>query len=171
MFKIIHGNRRTVKKNFVYYYKCKLKPKNGPPFTHTHTHAHTHAHAHAHAHTRTHMHACTHTHTHTRTRAHTHTHTHTHTHAHARTCTHARTRTHTRVHTHIHTHTGSNAASPYGTLTLRGGAGAAGTLLVYSYSSTQNFEPICDARFGMAEAQVACRQLGYSSATAVLKNS
>jgi len=122
-----------------------------------------------------------HTHTHTHKPTHSHTFTQIHTCSHNTICTHTRTHTHTLMHilhmytpTHTHTHsshsrTGSSTTAPYGSLTLRSGLGAMGTLLIYT--KELKLEPFCDTRFGMSEAGVACRQLGYQGAVAVCKNS
>ena len=63
---------------------------------------------------------------------------------------------------------GSNAMPPYGSLTLRGGAGSAGGLHIFT---GEGFQPICDAGFGPVEVGVACRQLGYGSAITLRANS
>ena len=124
-------------------------------FSRSHTHTHTNAHIHTHSHTNSHMF--------TQYNLHTYTHTHTH------SCTYY-TYTPTHTHTHSsHSHTGSSTTAPYGSLTLRSGSGAMGTLLIYT--KELKLEPFCDTRFGMSEAGVACRQLGYQGAVVVRKNS
>ena len=115
-----------------------------------------------------------HTHTQTHTFTHKFTHVHTiqfaHIHTHSHPLMHILTYTPTHTHTHSsHSHTGSSTTAPYGSLTLRGGAGAMGTLLIYT--KDLKLEPFCDTRFGMSEAGVACRQLGYQGAVVVRKNS
>ena len=54
--------------------------------------------------------------------------------------------------------------TPYGALYLEGGSGGHGSLRM-RYSS------ICDHTFGKKEGDVACRQMGYTRAVAVRKNS
>ena len=49
-----------------------------------------------------------------------------------------------------------------------GGAGPFGQLLV---SPKRDFQWLCDAHFTMAEAEVACRQMGYANAIRVVENS
>ena len=49
-----------------------------------------------------------------------------------------------------------------------GGAGPFGQLLV---SPRHDFQWLCDAHFTMAEAEVACRQMGYANAIRVVENS
>ncbi|CAI8003352.1 Deleted in malignant brain tumors 1 protein [Geodia barretti] len=57
---------------------------------------------------------------------------------------------------------------PFGSLQLVGGAGPFGQLLV---SPKRDFQWLCDAHFTMAEAEVACRQMGYANAIRVVENS
>ena len=56
----------------------------------------------------------------------------------------------------------------YGTTILEGGSGGHGHLFIRSSSG---YSPICDHTFGMREGDVACRQMGYTRAISVVKNS
>ena len=57
---------------------------------------------------------------------------------------------------------GHNEVPPFGSLRLYNGAGSSGSLYLFDGSVTVAlFRPVCDVGFGVAEARVACRQLGY----------
>ena len=55
----------------------------------------------------------------------------------------------------------------YGSLHLDGGSGGHGNLFIGGY----HYQPICDHTFGMKEGDVACREMGYTRAVGVQKNS
>ena len=57
---------------------------------------------------------------------------------------------------------------PFGSLLLDGGSGGHGNLFI---CGDQSYLPICDNTFGMKEGDVACRQMGYTRAVGVQKNS
>ena len=63
---------------------------------------------------------------------------------------------------------GSPILWPFGSLQLAGGAGSYGQLLV---DTNNQFHWLCDAHFSMTEANVACRQMGYSGAIRIVHNS
>nr|WNS50029.1 deleted in malignant brain tumors 1 protein-like protein 1 [Halisarca dujardinii] len=55
----------------------------------------------------------------------------------------------------------------FGAVTMEGGSGGHGQL----YVNTEGYTPLCDHTFGLREANVACRQMGYESAIGMVKNS
>lgn len=62
---------------------------------------------------------------------------------------------------------GGNGDVPYGSLKLANSSGSSGALLIYN----ESFLPLCDDGFSMAEATVACKQLGYVGVLEVVPNS
>ena len=68
------------------------------------------------------------------------------------------------THTHTPTHTGAPYSYPYSEIFLLDGAGPAGNLFIHGGWGLQ---PVCAVGFGEAEAEVACRQMGYEGAVAV----
>ena len=62
----------------------------------------------------------------------------------------------------------TNQVATYGTVILERGSGGHGHLFV---QTSTLFTPVCDHTFGMREGDVACRQMGYTRAISVVKNS
>ena len=62
----------------------------------------------------------------------------------------------------------TNQVATYGTAILESGSGGHGHLFV---QTSTVFTPVCDHTFGMREGDVACRQMGYTRAISVVKNS
>ena len=62
----------------------------------------------------------------------------------------------------------TNQVPTYGTAILERGSGGHGHLFV---QTSTVFTPVCDHMFGMREGDVACRQMGYTRAISVVKNS
>ena len=58
--------------------------------------------------------------------------------------------------------------NPFGGLSLAEGSGGHGHLLIFQEGY---FASICDHTFGEKEGDVACRQMGYSRAIGVVRNS
>ena len=58
--------------------------------------------------------------------------------------------------------------NPFGGVGLGGGSGGHGHLFIYQ---EVGFVPICDHTFGKKEGDVACRQMGYTRAVGVVRNS
>jgi deleted-in-malignant-brain-tumors protein 1 len=66
----------------------------------------------------------------------------------------------------------TNRVATYGALFLEAGSGGHGHLFIRSNNGHSTvLSPICDHTFGMREGDVACRQMGYTRAISVVKNS
>ena len=71
---------------------------------------------------------------------------------------------HTHTHTHTYTHTNTFTACTQGAIRLQGGNTTQGRVEI---CNSNEWGTVCDDFWGTPDAQVACRQLGFSSTGAV----